>query len=72
MKGITSQPTKFMELCIAVKTLKGFTFHTRLRLYVMENLSNRFVLRIKSFIIFSKNDLGIFSKKVLEIQIDSA
>ncbi len=33
------QPTKFIELCIAVKILKGFTFSTKARLCLMENLS---------------------------------
>lgn len=49
--------TKFKELCIAVKFLNSFTFNTRLRLYLIENPSNRFVLRIKSLITFSKISL---------------
>lgn len=38
----------------------------------MENLSNRFMLRIKSLITFSKKGLRILAKKVVEVQIDGA
>ena len=36
----------------------------------MENLSNRFVSRIKSLITFSKNGLRILAKKVVEALIE--
>ena len=72
MKGITLLPTKFIELCIAVKILKGFTFSTRARHCLMENLSNRFVLRTKSLITFSRNGLRILEKKIVEVQVDGA
>ncbi len=44
MKVLPSLPTQFIELCIVVKILKGFTFGTRQRLCLVEYLANRFVL----------------------------
>ena len=71
MKWVPSLPTQFIELCIAVKILKGFSFSTRVRHCLMENLSNRFVSRTKSLITFSKNGLRIPEKGV-EVQVDGA
>jgi hypothetical protein len=45
MKVLPSLPTKFIELYIVVKNLKGFTFSTRQRLCLVGYLANRFMLR---------------------------
>ena len=66
MKWLTSLPTKFIELCIAVKILKGFTFSTR-----GESL--------QSFCVKNKVPYNIFQKwfkdtrkKAVEVQVDGA
>lgn len=56
---------------MAVKILKGFTFCTRVRLCLMENLSNRFVLRTKFLITFSQKWFKDTRKKVVEVQLDN-
>ena len=47
-----------------------FYFSTKVRLCLMENLSNRFVSRTKSLITFFKSGLRILAKKVVEVHID--
>jgi len=46
-----------------VKILKGFTFNTRPRPCLMENLSNRFVLKTKFLITSFRNGSRIPGKK---------
>ena len=69
MKWVTSLPTKFIELCIAVKILKGFTFSTR----------RPRGESLQSFCVKNKVPYNIFQKwfkdtrkKVVEVQVDGA
>ena len=55
-----------------MKILKGFTFNTRPRLCLMENLSNRFALRTKFLITIFQKWFKDTQKKIVEVQINGA